>query len=143
MGADKNSSPKRELGLCPKYTTKDSHTSLLRSRSHNGPPTLGTNPKQYQNESETQGAKNLAALRNPRRTVRDLRAERPCGYDRPFASYGGPSEKHSRTTSTAPSIKDHLSTTHGPSSAVVLIGVDRAFESSFLNFLRMSFVYLD
>jgi hypothetical protein len=34
MGADKNSSPKRELGLNPKFTTKDSHTSLPRSRSH-------------------------------------------------------------------------------------------------------------
>jgi hypothetical protein len=41
MGADKNSSPKRELGLCPKFTTKDSHTSLPKSRSHNGP----TNPR--------------------------------------------------------------------------------------------------
>jgi hypothetical protein len=41
MGADKNSSPKRELGLYPKFTTKDSHTSLPRSRSHNGP----TNPR--------------------------------------------------------------------------------------------------
>jgi hypothetical protein len=41
MGADKNSSSKRELGLCPKFTTKDSHTSLPRLRSHNGP----TNPR--------------------------------------------------------------------------------------------------
>jgi hypothetical protein len=41
MGADKNSSPKRELGLYPKFTTKDSHTSLPRSHSHNGP----TNPR--------------------------------------------------------------------------------------------------
>jgi hypothetical protein len=28
-------------------------------------------------------------------------------------------------------------------AVVVLIGVDRGFESSILNFLRMSFVYLD
>jgi hypothetical protein len=41
LGVDKNSSPKRELDLCPKFTTKDSHTSLPRSRSHNGP----TNPR--------------------------------------------------------------------------------------------------
>jgi hypothetical protein len=41
MGADKNSSPKKELGLYPKFTTKDSHTSLSRSRSHTGP----TNPR--------------------------------------------------------------------------------------------------
>jgi hypothetical protein len=36
MGADKNSSPKRELSLNPKFTTKDSHTSLPKSRSHDG-----------------------------------------------------------------------------------------------------------
>jgi hypothetical protein len=36
MGVDKNSSPKRELGLYPKFTTKDSHKSLPRSRSHYG-----------------------------------------------------------------------------------------------------------
>jgi hypothetical protein len=41
MGADKNSSLKRELDLYPKYTTKDSHTSLPRSRSHYG----RTNPR--------------------------------------------------------------------------------------------------
>jgi hypothetical protein len=41
MGADKNSSPKRELGLYPKFTIKDSHTSLPRSRIHSGP----TNPR--------------------------------------------------------------------------------------------------
>jgi hypothetical protein len=29
------------------------------------------------------------------------------------------------------------------SAVVVLIGIDRGFESSILNFLRMSFVYLD
>jgi hypothetical protein len=41
MGADKKSSPKRELGLYPKFTTKDSHTSLSRSHSHYG----RTNPR--------------------------------------------------------------------------------------------------
>jgi hypothetical protein len=41
MGADKNSSPKRELDLNPKFTTKDSHTSLPRSRSHD----RRTNPR--------------------------------------------------------------------------------------------------
>jgi hypothetical protein len=30
MGADKNSSPNRELGLCPEFTTKDSHTGFPR-----------------------------------------------------------------------------------------------------------------
>jgi hypothetical protein len=41
MGSDKNSCPKRELGLYPKFTTRDSHTSLPRSRSHN----RRTNPR--------------------------------------------------------------------------------------------------
>jgi hypothetical protein len=41
MGADKNSSPKRELDLYPKFTTKDSHMSLPRLRSHDG----RTNPR--------------------------------------------------------------------------------------------------
>jgi hypothetical protein len=41
MGADKNSSPKRELDQYPKFTAKDSHTSLLGSCSHNG----RTNPR--------------------------------------------------------------------------------------------------
>jgi hypothetical protein len=41
MGADKNFSPKRELSLDPKFTTKESHTSLPRSRSHDG----RTNPR--------------------------------------------------------------------------------------------------
>jgi hypothetical protein len=35
-------------------------------------PTLGTNPKQYQSESETQGAKDLAALRNASQTICDF-----------------------------------------------------------------------
>jgi hypothetical protein len=41
MGANKNSSPKRELDLNPKFTTKDSHMSLPRSRNHGG----CTNPR--------------------------------------------------------------------------------------------------
>jgi hypothetical protein len=45
MGVDKNSSPRRELGLCPKFTTKDPHTSLPKSRSHNGPTNLRSKPQ--------------------------------------------------------------------------------------------------
>jgi hypothetical protein len=41
VGADKNSSPMRELGLYPKFTTTDSHMSLPKSGSHNG----RTNPR--------------------------------------------------------------------------------------------------
>jgi hypothetical protein len=45
MGADKNSSPKRELDLYPKFTATDSHTSLPRSRSHNGPTNSRNKPQ--------------------------------------------------------------------------------------------------
>jgi hypothetical protein len=60
MGADKNSSPKRELGLCPKFTTKDSHTSLPRSRSHNGPTSLGTNPQTIPKRKHDSRSKGLS-----------------------------------------------------------------------------------
>jgi hypothetical protein len=63
MGDDKNFSPKRELGLYPKFTIKDSHTSLLRSRSHDGP----TNPRnktqmipKRKHESRSKGLSNPA-----------------------------------------------------------------------------------
>jgi hypothetical protein len=38
--------PEDELGLCPNFTTKDSHTNLPMSRSHNGPTNPRNNPKQ-------------------------------------------------------------------------------------------------
>jgi hypothetical protein len=63
MGADKNSSSKRELGLYPKFTTKDSHTCLPRSRSHNRPTNprnrLQTIPKRKHN-SRSKGLSNPA-----------------------------------------------------------------------------------
>jgi hypothetical protein len=77
--------------------------------------TLGANRKRSRSERETQEAKDLATLRSTRRTVRGLRAGRPCGYSGPSASYVGPFEKHSRTTSTAPSIMDRPRWAHGPS----------------------------
>jgi hypothetical protein len=42
-------------------------------------PTLGTNPKGSRSESETQEAKNIAALRSTRRTVRKHRVDHPQG----------------------------------------------------------------
>jgi hypothetical protein len=63
MGADKNSSSKRELGLYPKFTTKDSHTCLPRSCSHNRPTNprnkLQTIPKRKHN-SRSKGLSNPA-----------------------------------------------------------------------------------
>jgi hypothetical protein len=108
MGANKNSSPKRELGLYPKFTTKDSHTSLPKSHSHNEPtnPRKKT-PKQSRSGSTTQEAKDLAVLQVTWRTVRNLRADRPQGYGGPSKSCGGLSKKRPRTSSTAPSITDH------------------------------------
>jgi hypothetical protein len=79
MGADKNSSPKRELGLCHKFTTKDS------TRVCQGPvvtadlPTLGANPKRSQIKSVTQRAKDLAAPHWTRCTICKHRADRPRG----------------------------------------------------------------
>jgi hypothetical protein len=61
MGADKNSSPKRELSLGPKFTTKDSHMSLPRFRSHNIP----TNPrKKPQKISKQKGNSRSKGLSN-------------------------------------------------------------------------------
>jgi hypothetical protein len=92
MGADKNSSPKRELGPCPKFTAKDSHMSLPGSRSHNG-PTNRRNKAQTiskrKHNSRSKGLSNPAQCQadSPRgrggrsadtgRTVRDPRANSP------------------------------------------------------------------
>jgi hypothetical protein len=101
MGADKNSSPKRELG---QYTP----SSQLRipTRVCQGHvvttvlPTLGTNPKRSQSESTKQDAKDLAVLQEPWRTVRGPGADGPrslCG--RP-ATHGGLSVKHEQNDPT-------------------------------------------
>jgi hypothetical protein len=74
IGADKNSSPKRELGLCPKFTTTDSYTSLQGSVITADLPTLGANPKQSQSESETHRRKGLSC---PANTLAD--SPRPWG----------------------------------------------------------------
>jgi hypothetical protein len=51
-------------------------------------PTLGTNSKQSQSESETQEAKDLATLRGTRWTVRDDRADGPRGMGGWAAGHG-------------------------------------------------------
>jgi hypothetical protein len=45
MGADKKFFPLVEFGLYPKFTITDSHTSLPRSRSHNGPANPRNKPQ--------------------------------------------------------------------------------------------------
>jgi hypothetical protein len=62
-------------------------------------PSLGANPEQPQSESETQEAKNLAALWGTRRTVRVVRADGP-------RVTGGWSGNENRTSSSSPRITD-------------------------------------
>jgi hypothetical protein len=74
MGADKNSSPKREPGLYPKFTTKDFHTSLPRSRSHNGPTNPRNTPQTIPKRKHDSRSK---GLRCPATTLVDI--PRPWG----------------------------------------------------------------
>jgi hypothetical protein len=71
MGAYKNSSPNRELSLYPKFTTKDSHTSLPRSRSHYVPTNPRNKPQMSRSGRTTQEAMDLAILRSAGRKVRE------------------------------------------------------------------------
>jgi hypothetical protein len=92
MGADKNSSPKRELDPYPKFTTKDSHTSLPRSRSHYGASNPSNKPQMIPKRKHEPRSKGLSCPANtqaysprPRggpsavtgRTVRYPRADDP------------------------------------------------------------------
>jgi hypothetical protein len=91
MALDKNSSPRRELGLYPKITTKDSHTSLSRSRSHNGPTNPRNKPPNDQKvKAKLKEAKDLAVPRTPWQTVRNPGADGP-------RSPGGRSAAHGWT----------------------------------------------
>jgi hypothetical protein len=77
MGADKNSSRRLNLAYVPNSQPRIP-TRVCQGRVVTTDlPTLGTNPKQPQSESETQEAKNLAALRGTGRTVRVVRADSP------------------------------------------------------------------
>jgi hypothetical protein len=107
MRADKYSSPKRKLGLCPKFTTKDSHTSLPRSRSHNGPTNPRNKHQTIPKRKHDSRSKELSSPAKPQ-------ADRPRGYDRLSASYNGLSKKRPRTSSTAPSITDRPRWARGP-----------------------------
>jgi hypothetical protein len=64
MGADKNSSPKRELGLYPKFTTKDSRTSFPRSCSHYGPTNPTNKPQTTPKQKHESRSKGLSILRS-------------------------------------------------------------------------------
>jgi hypothetical protein len=90
MGADKKSSPKSRTRLCPKITSKGSHTNLPRSHSHNEHTNLGTSANTTQSGSTTQEAKDLGNLQRLGRTVRMEMADRPQGL-------GGLSAKSGRS----------------------------------------------
>jgi hypothetical protein len=102
MGADKNSSPKREPDLYPEFTTKDSHTSLPRSRSHNGPTNPRNKPQMIPKRKHDSRSKGLKlSCNNPGeqsatlgRTVRGHRADDPLPT-------GGRSVNRNRTTRRA------------------------------------------
>jgi hypothetical protein len=91
MGADKNSFPKRELGLYPKFTTKDSHTSLPRSRSHYGPTNPSNKPQTILKRKNKPRSKGL--LSNPASTL----ADSPRPWADGLRSPGGRSATHGRT----------------------------------------------
>jgi hypothetical protein len=122
MGADKNSSRRSNSAYAPN-SQPSIPTRVCQGRVLTTDlPTLGTNPKQSQSESETQGAKDLTTLRSTRRTVRKHWADYPRGLGGLSAGCGGPSENTSRTTSTAPSITYHPPNTRRPSAPRGLSG---------------------
>jgi hypothetical protein len=88
MGADKNSSRRMNSAYVPnsqpRIPTRVCQGLVVKTDL----PTLGTNPKQSQSKSETQEAKNLAALRGTRRTVRSDWADGPCGMGGRPAGHG-------------------------------------------------------
>jgi hypothetical protein len=132
MGADKISSPKRELSLCPKYTTKDSHTSLPRSRSHTEPTNPRNKPQTIPKQKHDSRSKGLscpakALADGPRgrgkrsartgRTVRDPRADGSLNAIEPIAAHPARCEQtreqqaESKSMSSLPHILPWISQT--------------------------------
>jgi hypothetical protein len=68
-------------------------------------PTLGTNPKQSQSGSTKQEAKDLAVLKQPRRTVRGHLADCPRAPRGQSANHGGRSVKHRQNDPTSTSTR--------------------------------------
>jgi hypothetical protein len=94
MRAHKNSSPKNRTRLYPKYTTKDSHTSLPRSRSHNGPTNPRNKPQHTPERKHNSRGEGLGK-------ICQLGTDRPCKDLEPSVSYGGPSVKRGQTVREA------------------------------------------
>jgi hypothetical protein len=68
-----------KLGLCPKFTTKDSHTSLLRSRSHKGTTNPRNKPQPKATRKRNSRSSRLSLLRSLGWTFRGDRADGPLG----------------------------------------------------------------
>jgi hypothetical protein len=98
MGADKNSSPKRELGLYSKFTTTDSHASLPRSHSHNGPTNPRNKPQTIPKRKHEVRSKGLGC---PAAALTD--SPRPWGGR--SATHGGLSVKHEQNDPTGTSTR--------------------------------------
>jgi hypothetical protein len=108
MEADKNSSPNREFGLGPKFTTKDSHMRFPRSRNHNGPSNPRNKPQTIPKRKWNSRSKELSSSAQHQ-------------ADRPQAP-GGPSARPRRTIrgagadcpKTTPNLQ-YCTLTNGPS----------------------------
>jgi hypothetical protein len=103
MGADKNSSPKRELGLYPNSQLRIPTRVCQGHVVTTDLPTLGTNPKRSQSGSTKQEAKDLAVLQETWRTFRGPRADgarSPCGRS---VTHGGLSVKYEQNDPTGTS----------------------------------------
>jgi hypothetical protein len=103
MGADKNSSPKRELGQYPKFTTTDSHTSLPRSRSHNGRTNPRNKPQTIPKRKHEAKSKGLSCPETTQETCRDHRADCSRAPRGRSATHGGRSVKHRHNDPTSTS----------------------------------------
>jgi hypothetical protein len=90
MGADKNLLQRENSAYAPNSQPRISTRVCQVRVVTTDLPTLVTNPKRSQSESETQEAKNLAALRGTKRTDRGDQADGPHGT-------GGWSSDHGRT----------------------------------------------
>jgi hypothetical protein len=115
MGVDKNSSQGMNSAYAPNPQPR-THTSLPRSRSHNGPTNPRnkpqTNPKRKCNSRSKwlrQSAYLGRTVRMEGRTVRGAKADCPHGQVGPYAN-------SSRTTSSAPRNTDRPYPTRGPSA---------------------------
>jgi hypothetical protein len=105
-----------ELGLCPKFTTKDSHTSLPKSRSDNIPTNPRNKPQLKATQKRNSRSKGLRQPAKPGadhphggRTVREGQADLS-------QAQGVLSKNSTRTSSIAHRKTDCLCPTRGPSA---------------------------